>query len=47
MLGETEPLRQELIGSVFGALNDDEQAQLSVLFGKLSVALDAQDASAN
>ncbi|MCI1143391.1 MarR family winged helix-turn-helix transcriptional regulator [Sphingomonas sp. WKB10] len=43
VLGETEPLRQELIGSVFGALTDDEQTQLSVLFAKLSAELDAQE----
>ncbi len=46
VLGETEPLRQELIGSVFGTLNSDEQAQLSVLFAKLSAELDAQEAPA-
>lgn len=45
VIGETEPLRQELICGVFGALDDVEQAQLAELFVKLSAALDAQEAS--
>lgn len=45
VIGETEPLRQELIDGVFGALDSDEQAQLAALLGKLSVALDAQQQS--
>ncbi len=43
VLGETEPLRQDLIDAVFGALDADERAQLSSTLAKLLTALDGLD----
>jgi DNA-binding MarR family transcriptional regulator len=44
VIGETEPLRQELIRGVFGALTAEERAALAGMFGTLSAALDAEEA---
>ncbi|MEH3159552.1 MAG: MarR family transcriptional regulator [Sphingomonas taxi] len=41
---ETEPLRQEMIGDVFGALTAEERAQLGAMFAKMQAALDRQEA---
>ncbi len=43
VIGETEPLRMELIDSVFGVLAPAEQVQLGELLAKLATALDAQE----
>ena len=44
VIGETEPLRQELIRGVFGALDAGERATLADMFGTLSAALDVEEA---
>lgn len=41
--GETEPLRQELIGGVFGVLDAEERERMGALLAKLTDALDAQE----
>ena len=38
-----EPLRRHLIQQVFGALTQDEQRRLAVIFGKLTAAMDAEE----
>ena len=43
VIGETEPLRQELIGSVFGVLNAAEQEQLADMMARMLVAVDEQE----
>ena len=43
VIGETEPLRQELIGGVFGVLDSEEQTQMGELLAKLTEALDARE----
>jgi DNA-binding MarR family transcriptional regulator len=44
VIGETEPLRQELIESIFGVLSDDERKSLGAMMGRMIEALDVQDA---
>jgi DNA-binding MarR family transcriptional regulator len=44
VIGETEPLRQELIESIFGVLSDDERKSLGAMMGRMIKALDVQDA---
>jgi DNA-binding MarR family transcriptional regulator len=44
VIGETEPLRQELIHGVFGALDAAEREALAGMFVKMSTALDAEEA---
>lgn len=41
---ETEPLRQEMIGDVFGTLTAEERTQLGAMFAKMQAALDRQEA---
>lgn len=43
VIGETEPLRQELIGSVFGVLNAAEQEQLADMMARMLAAVDEQE----
>jgi len=44
VIGETEPLRQELIESVFGVLASPEREQLANMLDRMIVALDRQEA---
>lgn len=44
VIGETEPLRQELIDSIFGVLASSERAQLADMLDRMIVALDRQEA---
>jgi DNA-binding MarR family transcriptional regulator len=44
VIGETEPLRQELIESIFGVLSDDERKSLGAMMRRMIEALDVQDA---
>lgn len=44
VIGETEPLRQELIQSIFGVLSADERKSLGAMMARMIEALDAQDA---
>ena len=43
VIGETEPLRQDLIQSVFGVLDEGERAMLAAMMAKLLARLDEQD----
>lgn len=43
VIGETEPLRQGLIDSVFGVLDAGEQAMLSGMMTRMLAALDEQE----
>jgi DNA-binding MarR family transcriptional regulator len=44
VIGETEPLRHELINGVFGALTVEERLVLAGMVDTLSTALDAEEA---
>lgn len=44
VIGETEPLRQELIGSVFRVLDDREQAVLAGMMARMLTAVAEQEA---
>ncbi len=43
VIGETEPLRRELIEGVFGVLDAAEQAQLAAMLDRLTAALEVQE----
>ncbi|GAA0663049.1 DNA-binding MarR family transcriptional regulator [Sphingomonas insulae] len=45
VIGETEPLRQDLIEGVFGVLSADERARMGDMLGRMAKALDAQEAT--
>lgn len=47
VIGDTEPLRQGLIDSIFGVLDPAEQVQLDAMLTRLTEALDAQEQRAN
>ncbi|MCU6452603.1 MarR family winged helix-turn-helix transcriptional regulator [Sphingomonas sp. A2-49] len=44
VIGETEPLRQDLIHGVFGVLDAEERVRMGDMLGRMAAALDAQEA---
>lgn len=43
VIGETEPLRQDLIEGVFGVLSGDERERMGEMLDRMAGALDAQE----